>query len=458
VAEKLPSQEEAINAIGSIVKESTKRVGELLAQQKPDLAESTLTSIDPTGVAGKLLDRVDFGELSRPISTAINSNDNTLLAQAWGQFKAFDPDFSLSGSIATRVREQPYLLEPVAQLSLIALAASYMTSMGKPERDDPVYTTNGRYNPIDAEEYYAQRPVKFLARTAQIFGSAAGFGLKLLSDYREGKLYDFERECQRADELSITLTELGPTFIKIGQSLSVRTDLLRPAYVLGLTKLQDRVPAFPTNLAKSIIKRELGIRSVEEAFSGLEKDDTKVVAAASLGQVYKLRTKAGETVAVKVQRPGIMNSISLDLHIIRSVTPFLKKYFNLKSDLLEIIDQLGAGFVDELDYRKEAANADTFMEAIEDTPLSGVVFAPEVLHASSTRKVLTTRWVDGDRLEESPTEEISKMCSLAMNTYLTMMLQCPILHADPRKCHQCLGVFPFVLYICIFRKTALEMM
>jgi predicted unusual protein kinase regulating ubiquinone biosynthesis (AarF/ABC1/UbiB family) len=172
---------------------------------------------------------------------------------------------------------------------------------------------------------------------------------------------------------------------------------------------------------------------VEDVFTGLESDDTKVVAAASLGQVYKLRKKDGETVAVKVQRPGIIDSISLDLHIIRTAAPIIKKYANLKSDLLEIIDQLGYGFVDELDYRREADNADIFMQSIEDTPLNGVVFAPEVVRGVSSQKILTTKWVDGDRLEESPMEEISKMCSIAMNTYLTMMLQSPILHADPRK-------------------------
>ena len=149
----------------------------------------------------------------------------------------------------------------------------------------------------------------------------------------------------------------------------------------------------------------MGLTSAREVFLDLQPS-TSPVAAASLGQVFKAKMmvpKASEVqkegefispaanyeeveVAVKVQRPGILNSISLDLHIIRTIAPILKEIAGLESDVVSIVDSLGEGFVDELDYRLEAENAATFMKSIADTPLAGIVFAPEVVAESTSRK------------------------------------------------------------------------
>jgi predicted unusual protein kinase regulating ubiquinone biosynthesis (AarF/ABC1/UbiB family) len=107
---------------------------------------------------------------------------------------------------------------------------------------------------------------------------------------------------------------LGPSFIKVGQSLSIRTDLLSPAYVRGLKSLQDQVPPFPTPQAIKIIEDELG-SSIQDVFVDFSDEP---IAAASLGQVYKAKLKVnGQEVAVKVQRPDIMNQIALDMHLLR---------------------------------------------------------------------------------------------------------------------------------------------
>jgi len=125
-----------------------------------------------------------------------------------------------------------------------------------------------------------------------------------------------ENSEKRAEELSFLLTQLGPSFIKVGQSLSIRTDLLSPAYVKGLKALQDQVPPFPTSQAIAIIEEELG-SPINEIFSEFSN---KPVAAASLGQVYKAKLKADQReVAVKVQRPEIMNQVALDMHLLRYV-------------------------------------------------------------------------------------------------------------------------------------------
>jgi predicted unusual protein kinase regulating ubiquinone biosynthesis (AarF/ABC1/UbiB family) len=212
--------------------------------------------------------------------------------------------------------------------------------------------------------------------------------------------------------------------VKIGQSLSIRTDLLSPAYVRGLTSLQDQVPAFPTSIAREIIEKELG-RPVDSIFSEFSPQP---VAAASLGQVFKAKLKSdGREVAVKVQRPDIMNQIALDMHFLREIAPIAKRTFNLNSDTVGTVDAWGLGFVDELDYIAEAENAEFFTESIKKTPLSGVVFAPPVIEECTTGRVLTTEWVVGERLDRSSNEDVSILCSIAMNSYLTMMLETGIL-------------------------------
>lgn len=119
------------------------------------------------------------------------------------------------------------------------------------------------------------------------------------------------------------------------------------------------------------------------------------------------------------------------MYILRQIVPNLKVIFDLNSDVVGIVDDWGIGFVNEIDYLSEAKNAQVFMEMIQKTPLNDVVFAPEVIPALSSKKVLTTRWVDGERLEKSNAKDISTLCSIAMNTYLTMLLASPILHCDP---------------------------
>jgi predicted unusual protein kinase regulating ubiquinone biosynthesis (AarF/ABC1/UbiB family) len=233
---------------------------------------------------------------------------------------------------------------------------------------------------------------------------------------------------QRAVELAKLLTKLGPSFIKIGQSLSIRTDLLSPAYVRGLQTLQDQVPPFSSKIAKEILQEEWG-RPIDEVVSYISPDP---VAAASLGQVYKATLREnGQEVAIKVQRPNIQKQIALDMHLLREVAPIAKSAFKLNTDTVGTVDAWGSGFVDELDYLQEAKNAEQFTESIQTTPLKDVVFAPPVISQYSTRKVLTTEWVDGERLDKSSSQDVTVLCSIAMNSYLTMMLETGLLHCDP---------------------------
>lgn len=290
-----------------------------------------------------------------------------------------------------------------------------------------------KYDPVSAKRYFNERVGLVVLRAIEVAIYSGAFLLGLGMDYITGKISS--NSDARAMELSVLLTKLGPSFIKVGQSLSIRTDLLSPAYVRGLKSLQDQCPPFSTEEARNIIESELGSR-IEEIFV---KFPNEPIAAASLGQVYKATISGSgdnndgsgsgleRDVAVKVQRPNIMNQIALDMHLIREVAPVIKRTFNLNTDFVGIVDTWGAGFVDELDYIEEAINAKSFTESIQQTPLSGVVFAPPVVDELTTRKVLTTEWVVGERLDKSAKEDISILCSIAMNSYLTMMLETGLL-------------------------------
>jgi predicted unusual protein kinase regulating ubiquinone biosynthesis (AarF/ABC1/UbiB family) len=303
---------------------------------------------------------------------------------------------------------------------LIALAAA---GSALPKQTSTPYPS-GTYDAKTAAAYYRERPITVLKRAAFISLAALSIGSGILMDILTNSYK--ENEPKRADELTKLLTQLGPTFIKIGQSLSIRSDLLSPEYLRSLTALQDKVPAFPTETAREIISQELG-RPCETVFTGIQG---KPIAAASLGQVFRAKTADGRDVAVKVQRPGIMEAVSLDMFLIRTAAPLIKA-LGAPGDIEGLVDDWGFGFVNELDYLQEANNADAFNKGMATTPLASVVFAPPVLREVSARRVLTTAWIDGERLEKSSADDVSTLCSVAMNTYLTMMLETGTLHCDP---------------------------
>ena len=284
-----------------------------------------------------------------------------------------------------------------------------------------------RYDYKAAQDYFRGRPLEVAGRALELATLSAGFGASLLGDLASGKLE--ENADMRALDLVDLLTRLGPTFIKAGQSASIRTDLLPPAYITGLTALQDRVPPFSNDEARALIKQELG-KDASVAFTSLSNEP---VAAASLGQVYKGQLPDGTEVAVKCQRPGMVNRIALDMHLIRDYAVPLAKLVGLPGDLVGTADAWGTGFVDELNYLDEKDNAERFNDNVQNSNLAGRVFAPPVIAECSSQRVLTTQWVDGERLDRcSAPEDVPRLCSLAMNIYLEMMLAPPgVLHCDP---------------------------
>jgi len=203
--------------------------------------------------------------------------------------------------------------------------------------DQTIPYLNGEYNPSQANSYFRDKPFKVLSRSNQLFSSSLNFILKLVFDYLDNKLTDPDTESLRAQELTSLLTKLGPTFIKVGQSLSIRSDLLRPSYLSALSKLQDQVPPFDSKIAVRILEEELKAPISTIFLSGISPQE-KVIAAASLGQVYKARLLSNNLeVAVKIQRPNIIEEVALDMYILRLVAPVVKRIAGLQSDLVGII-------------------------------------------------------------------------------------------------------------------------
>lgn len=147
-------------------------------------------------------------------------------------------------------------------------------------------------------------------------------------------------------------------------------------------------------------------------------------------QVYKAKLFDDSVVAVKVQRPDVILDIALDLHIARTLLPIYKKAMNLNTDFIGLVDEWGTGFVAELDYVKEAKNGARFLEAMRARKLDAVTTAETVPDLCSQR-VLTTRWIDGERLARSTEEDVGRLCGVALNAYLTMLLDTGLLHCDP---------------------------
>lgn len=256
-------------------------------------------------------------------------------------------------------------------------------------------------------------------------GKSSGFIVNTVLDaklHREDEVVD-----RRSRELLELVSDLGPTFIKIGQALSTRTDLLPAKYAKGLTGLQDAVPPFSAELGRQVVESELNI-NIDDVFSELS---LQPVASASIGQVYRGRLRStGEEVAVKVQRPAVLSNVALDLHMLRSLAPMYQKSKEINTDLEGLVDAWGEGFVNELDYRAEARYTTEFSKAMKERGL-GSVFAPEVVEELSSIHVLTTKWVDGQRLADSDADDVPRLCGVALNAYLTMLLDTGTLHCDP---------------------------
>lgn len=207
------------------------------------------------------------------------------------------------------------------------------------------------------------------------------------------------RKPKNTNELPVrlrrTLEYLGPVFVKFGQILSTRSDLLPKEYIEELEHLQSSVPPFSYQEAESIIEHDFKkpVKSVFKTFAD------KPFASASLGQVYEATLQTGEKVAVKVQRPGAKARVKTDIQVLYLAAHLIEKYMPVLRpyNLRAIIDEFSRWTLNELDYRKEAANCEIFANFFKDDPH---VYSPKVFWDYSSASVLALEYIDGHSLKE----------------------------------------------------------
>ncbi|KAM7264509.1 hypothetical protein ACFE04_002192 [Oxalis oulophora] len=269
-----------------------------------------------------------------------------------------------------------------------------------------------------------------LLRGVEIVWSLGLYWSTLAYDLLVGR--DEEVVPYRARQLRNLLVDLGPSFIKAGQVLANRPDIIREDYMNELCILQDDVPPFPNQVAFKIIEEELG-QPLETVFS---KISSETIAAASLGQVYRATLRnTGEDVAIKVQRPDIEPIIFRDLFLFRTLASFLNgiSIQKLGCNAELIVDEFGEKLLEELDYTLEAQNIEDFVENFKDDP---TVKIPQVYRKLSGSRVLVMEWIDGIRCTNPQAIrdagiDINGFLTVGVSAALRQLLEFGLFHGDP---------------------------
>ncbi|PQQ05794.1 putative aarF domain-containing protein kinase [Prunus yedoensis var. nudiflora] len=272
--------------------------------------------------------------------------------------------------------------------------------------------------------------VSLISRGVEIVWSLGLYWSALTYDCFVGR--DEEVVPFRARQLRNLLCDLGPSFIKAGQVLANRPDIIREDYMNELCILQDDVPSFPNQVAFNIIEEELG-RPLEAVFS---KISSRTIAAASLGQVYRATLRdSGEEVAIKVQRPEIEPIIYRDLFLFRTLASFLNgiSLQKLGCNAELIVDEFGEKLLEELDYTLEARNIEDFIVNFKGDP---TVKIPRVYKQLCGPRVLVMEWIDGIRCTNPQAVkdagiDVNGFLTVGVSAALRQLLEFGLFHGDP---------------------------
>jgi predicted unusual protein kinase regulating ubiquinone biosynthesis (AarF/ABC1/UbiB family) len=274
------------------------------------------------------------------------------------------------------------------------------------------------------------RRISPLQRRAQIVHALGNILMAISTDVLLNKNKP-QQQRRQAQKLVNTLIRLGPTFIKIGQTLSTRVDLLPPPYVEALAQLQDRVPPFPTSMAIETIERELG-QSLGKTYCEFEPQP---IAAASLGQVHRARLHNGDMVVVKVQRPGLAEIFRLDFEILQQIVNFCDQRFPWTQTygLTAIYQDFFNLLFQEIDYVREGQNADRFRHNFRNDKN---VVVPQIYWRFTTSKVLTMSYLPGIKIDRRAELEAQgfnpkKINQIGICCYLQQLMIDGFFQGDP---------------------------
>ena len=273
-----------------------------------------------------------------------------------------------------------------------------------------------------------------LVRFSQIGRVLVRHGFGFVFDVRRGR-----REKRGIEELLApnfgvrlrrTLEDLGPTFVKFGQLLSTRSDVIPEGILVELQRLQDTAAPIPLEAAQAVIERELGA-PVGKVFAAL---DPAPLGSASIGQVYEARLHGGERVAVKVQRPDAQRRIEADLALMRDLAALLDARFGdrIFIDVKELVAEFEGVIRRELDYEAEAQNARRFAINFAGTPVK----TPRIFTELSTRRVLTMEFIEGTRFHDLrplllPPAERRRVATMGAEAIFKMAFEDGFFHGDP---------------------------
>jgi len=287
-----------------------------------------------------------------------------------------------------------------------------------------------KYDPEIISKIYQKNPSRLFKRLWQTLIPIFLYIISVGWDKLTGQLKKESKARFRAKQLTNLLVELGPAFVKAGQALSTRPDIIPVILLEELSELQDQLPGFDGNKAMELIEEDLN-KKIDEIFLTIDKDP---ISAASLGQVHKAVLKNKEIVAVKVQRPGLREQITLDLYIVRNIANWLKNNVGLiRSDLVALIDELGKRVFEEMDYLNEAENAEKFRNLhLHNSKIA----VPKIYKETTSRRVLTMEWIDGTKLTnlegvKNLGIDPDEMIEIGVQCSLEQLLEHGFFHADP---------------------------
>ncbi len=323
-------------------------------------------------------------------------------------------------STVVQVPIEPIIVNEVLSSTPVGSEASLARLAAKTEAP--------RYDPVAISAQYQNAPLQVLGRILSITLPSLSFVFGLWWDRTWGRSDKNQR--RRAIQLRTILTNLGPAYIKVGQALSTRPDLVPPIFLEELAMLQDQLPPFPNEVAYQFIEEELG-NQPRDIYAEITPQP---VAAASLGQVYKGKLKTGEIVAIKVQRPGLARLITLDIYILRRLAQWAQNNIKqVRSDLVAIMDEFGARIFEEMDYNQEGRNSERFAELYGHLP---DIYIPRIYWEYTGRRVLTMEWINGTKLTnmEAIKEQgidARHLIDVGVQCSLRQLLEHGFFHADP---------------------------
>jgi len=246
---------------------------------------------------------------------------------------------------------------------------------------------------------------------------------------REGRNIDTKKYIKHAERTLDTFIALGPSYIKLGQWLSTRTDVLPQPYLEVLAKLQDDVPPSDFSLVQETIEKEIG--KIDQVF---DKFDKKAKSGASLGQVY-LASYKGRDVIIKASRPHIEKTVSRDILVLKSILPLATRFIdpNLRYSVEAMFSQFVETISEEMDYRIEARNLKTIRRNLSHDPM---VLIPEVISEITSRHVLSMEYIPGTKITDIATLNAmgldrERIVSKVHRIFFKMLLKDSIFHADP---------------------------